>query len=66
MFAQGGAFRDVYLRSEWAFKQNLAVSSFVQYEWWNFPLLTAGKQQNDFTASFQLTYKPHWRVGSGK
>jgi hypothetical protein len=65
-FAQGGAFRDFYLRSEWSFKESLAVSSFVQYEWWNFPLLTAGKQKSDFTASVQLTYKPHWRIGSGK
>jgi hypothetical protein len=66
MFAQGGVFRDIFVRSEWSFKQNLALSSFVQYEWWNFPLISAGKKQNDFTASFQLTYKPHWRVGSGK
>lgn len=66
MFAQGGAFRDVYLRSEWALKPGIRVSSFVQYEWWNFPLLTAGKKQNDFTASVQITYKPHWRSGNGK
>ncbi|HWZ42677.1 MAG TPA: capsule assembly Wzi family protein [Candidatus Saccharimonadales bacterium] len=65
-FAQGGAFRDVFLRSEWSFKESLSVSSLVQYEWWNFPLLTAGKQRNDFTASVQLTYKPRWRIGNGK
>lgn len=65
-FAQGGAFRDVFARSEWAFQRGVSVSSFVQYEWWNFPLISAGKKQNDFTAAVQLTYKPHWRLGSGK
>ena len=65
-FAKGGAFRDAYLRSEWKFNPGMSLSSFVQYEWWNFPLLTNGNRQNDFTASFQLTYWPHWRLSSGK
>jgi hypothetical protein len=43
----------------------VTLSSFLQYEWWNFPLLGAGKKQNDFTASFQLTYWPHWRFKRG-
>ncbi len=63
-FAGGGAFRDVFVKSEWAFNPGLSVSSFAQYEWWNFPLLTQGKQQNDFAVSVQVTYKPHWRFGS--
>jgi hypothetical protein len=65
-FAKGGAFRDAYLHSEWKFNPGMSLSSFVQYEWWNFPLLTNGNRQNDFTASFQLTYWPHWRLSSGK
>jgi Capsule assembly protein Wzi/PAP2 superfamily len=65
MFLQGGNLRDVHLRSEWRFNRNVSLSSFVQYEWWNFPLLTAGKKQNDFAASFQLTYWPHWRFKRG-
>lgn len=65
-FAKGGAFRDVFLRSEWKLNPGMSLSSFVQYEWWNFPLLTNGNRQNDFTASFQLTYWPHWRLSSGK
>jgi hypothetical protein len=65
-FAKGGAFRDIYLHSEWKFNPGMSLSSFVQYEWWNFPLLTNGNRQNDFTASFQLTYWPHWRLSSGK
>ncbi|HEY6308101.1 MAG TPA: capsule assembly Wzi family protein, partial [Candidatus Angelobacter sp.] len=65
MFLQGGNFRDIHLRSEWSFNHSMSLSSFLQYEWWNFPLLTAGKKQNDFTASFQLTYWPHWRLKRG-
>jgi hypothetical protein len=66
MFAKGGAFRDTYVHSEWKFNPGVSLSSFLQYEWWNFPLLTNGNRQNDFTASFQLTYWPHWRLRSGK
>jgi hypothetical protein len=65
MFLQGGDLRDVHARSEWSFNRNVTLSSFLQYEWWNFPLLGAGKRQNDFTASFQLTYWPHWRIKRG-
>jgi Capsule assembly protein Wzi/PAP2 superfamily len=65
MFLQGGNIRDMYLHSEWNFNHRMSLSSFLQYEWWNFPLLTAGKKQNDFTASFQLTYWPHWRWKRG-
>lgn len=63
-FAGGGAFRDVFVKSEWAFNPGMSVSSFAQYEWWNFPLLTQGKQKNDFAVSVQVTYTPHWRFGS--
>ncbi len=65
MFLQGGNLRDIHLRSEWSFNSTISLSSFMQYEWWNFPLLSAGKKQNDFTASFQLTYWPHWRFKRG-
>jgi hypothetical protein len=65
MFLQGGNFRDIYLRSQWNFNRSVSLSAFLQYEWWNFPLLTAGKKQNDFTASWQVTYWPHWRWKRG-
>jgi hypothetical protein len=65
MFLQGGNFRDIYLRSQWNFNHSVSLSAFLQYEWWNFPLLTAGKKQNDFTASWQVTYWPHWRWKRG-
>src|SRR6266481_2817321 len=66
MFVQGGNLRDAYFKSEWSFTQKLSLSSFLQYEWWNFPLLSAGKKQNDFTASFQLTYWPRWNPAKEK
>jgi hypothetical protein len=64
-FLQGGNLRDIYFKSEWSLTPRVSLSTFLQYEWWNFPLLTAGKKQNDFTASFQLTYWPHWRLKRG-
>ncbi|HMF92508.1 MAG TPA: capsule assembly Wzi family protein, partial [Candidatus Angelobacter sp.] len=64
-FLEGGNLRDVHLKSEWSFGSKVSLSAFLQYEWWNFPLLTAGNKQNDFTASFQLTYWPHWRIKRG-
>jgi membrane-associated phospholipid phosphatase len=65
MFLQGGNLRDVHFKSQWNFSPRVSLDTFLQYEWWNFPLLSAGKKQNDFTASFQLTYWPHWRFKRG-
>lgn len=63
-FLKGGHLKDIYLQSEWSFNRAVSLSTFVQYEWWNWPLL--GNKQNDFTASLQLTYWPHWRLNSGR
>ena len=63
MFLQGGNLRDAFFKSEWSFSPRVSLSSFLQYEWWNFPLLSAGTKQTNFTASFQLTYWPHWKLG---
>jgi hypothetical protein len=65
MFLQGGNLRDVHMRSEWSLSPQMSLSTFLQYEWWNFPLLTGGNKRTDFTASFQLTYWPHWRIKHG-
>ena len=65
MFLQGGNLRDIHFKSEWSLTPRLSLTTFLQYEWWNFPLLSAGKKQNDFTTSFQLTYWPHWRLKRG-
>jgi capsule assembly protein Wzi len=62
MFLQGGNLSDAFFKSEWSFSRSVSLSSFLQYEWWNFPLLSPGKKQNDFTASFQLTYWPRWKL----
>jgi membrane-associated phospholipid phosphatase len=64
MFLQGGSLRDVYVHSEWTLNKQVSLTSFLQYEWWNFPLLSNGNQRSDFTASFQLTYRPHWKLSS--
>jgi capsule assembly protein Wzi/PAP2 superfamily protein len=65
-FLQGGNLRGIHLRSEWNLSNKLSLSSFMQYEWWNFPLLTSGNKQTNFTASLQVTYWPHWKIGAGK
>ena len=65
MFLEGGNLRDFYVRSEWKLRTNISLSSFVQYEYWNFPLLTSGRKQNDLAASLQVTYWPHWRFKRG-
>ena len=64
-FLEGGNLRDIELHSEWRLNPELSLTSMLQYEWWNFPLLSAGNKQTNFTASFQLTYWPHWRVKRG-
>lgn len=65
-FLQGGNFRDLFARSNWRIRPNVMLSSFLQYEYWNFPLLSAGNKKSDFTTSFQLTYWPHWSLKSGR
>jgi hypothetical protein len=65
MFVQGGNFRDIYARSDWTLKTDFLLSTFLQYEYWNFPLLTEGVKQNNFTAAFEITWQPHWRVRHG-
>lgn len=65
VFLQGGNLRDVRLNSEWRFESGILVTSFLQYGWWNFPLLTNGNKQASSTASFQLTHWLHWRFKRG-
>ncbi len=63
MFAGGGNYKDFSIRSEWSFTEALSMSSLLQYERWNFPLLSPAGAQSNFTASFQFTYWPHWKIG---
>lgn len=65
MFLQGGNLRDTFFKSQWYFNPRISLGSFLQYEWWNFPFLSTGKQTN-FTASFQLTFWPHKTIKRGE
>ena len=62
-FLHGGNFRDVYLNSRWSLRHAVSLESFVQYERWNFPLLST-QRKTDVTASFQVTWEPKWAVRS--
>ncbi len=55
----GGEINDFSVRSDWSFRSNLSVQTFLQYEHWNFPVL-ALRPQTDVTGSIQLIYWPHW------
>jgi membrane-associated phospholipid phosphatase len=57
-FLQGGRLTDYSLRAEARLKRNLAVSAFVQYENWMFPMLSSTPQTN-VTASVQITVYPN-------
>ena len=61
-FLKGGNLRDVELHSDWRLNPTLSLSSMLQYEWWNYPLLSLGNKQTNVTVSFHVTYWPHWRM----
>jgi len=61
-FLKGGNLRDITVHSEWMVRPGISLTSLLQYEWWNYPLLTLGNKQTNFTASFQVTYWPHWKL----
>ena len=63
-FLEGGHLKDIYVQSEWRFNPSVSLESFMQFEWWNWPIL--GNKRNDVTASMQLTYWPHWRFNGGR
>jgi len=51
----GGSLNDFFVNSEWLLKQDLSLKTLLQYESWYFPLLSLNRE-NNFTASFQLTW----------
>jgi membrane-associated phospholipid phosphatase len=61
-FIGGGRLVDYSARGEFMAGPYLSVSGFLQYEQWRFPLLYA-TGQSDVTASVQVTFYPHWRMG---
>lgn len=60
-FNDGGSLSDVSMKSNFTFSHQLTLSTFLQYEHWNFPLL-ANTSQSNFTASFQVTFWPKWSL----
>ena len=60
-FAKGGQLNDYNVRAELQPRSDLTVSSFVQYEHWNFPALSPVPQSN-WTASVQVTFSPMLRI----
>jgi membrane-associated phospholipid phosphatase len=58
-FLKGGDLQDVSARADWKLRRDLDLSASVQYERWNFPLLSSTRQSNVAT-SIQLTYRPKW------
>jgi len=60
-FLQGGTYQDFGTRANLLVRPDLSVSSSLQYERWDFPLLST-LQNSNFTAALQLTYWPHWRI----
>jgi len=53
----GGTQADGSVRANWWVRPNFSLSAAVQYETWNFPVLSPTKQ-SDVTSSLQLTFWP--------
>jgi hypothetical protein len=62
---EGGNLNDVSASLDWLFKHDLQLSSTVQYERWNFPLLSPVPQRN-VSASIQLMFWPTHGTSTGK
>jgi membrane-associated phospholipid phosphatase len=57
---QGGLLNDFSVKSEWLLSRRWTASGFVQYEQWNFPLLSSTQQRN-LTTAFQLSFTPRMK-----
>jgi len=62
-FVGGGRLVDYSLGGDILASRNLALSSYLQYERWHFPVVNPNRQSN-ITASMQLTFYPHLRTGN--
>jgi hypothetical protein len=56
-FLEGGNVKDLMFRGSIALKKDIDISAVIQYESWNFPLLTGNRQFN-FLSSIQMTFRP--------
>ena len=62
-FVGGGRLVDYSLGGNILASANLALSTYLQYEQWRFPVIDS-KRQDNITASMQFTFYPHLRVGN--
>jgi hypothetical protein len=60
-FLEGGRYHDFATRADLLVRPDLSMTGSLQYERWDFPLLSTSQNSN-FTASVQLTYWPHWKI----
>jgi hypothetical protein len=60
-FIGGGRLVDYSLRGNILATHDIALSGYFQYEQWRFPVISLARESN-LTASFQLTFSPHWGV----
>lgn len=58
-FLQGGWLDDMSLRSDLMLQRDLTFSGTLQYERWNFPLLST-TTKSDLAVSMSLTFRPKW------
>ncbi len=65
IFLQGGNLNDFSTSVDWLFKHDLQLSSTLQYERWNFPLLSPTPVHN-VSASLQLMFWPTHGTSSGR
>jgi membrane-associated phospholipid phosphatase len=61
-FIGGGRLVDYSAKSEFMLAQDISISGSVQYEQWRFPVI-GPTRQSDVTASVQLAFYPHWKLG---
>jgi hypothetical protein len=59
--AQGGAQNDATINADFLLKSGVRLSSSLQYERWQIPLLAQGPQRN-FTTTFEIGYWPRGRM----
>ena len=60
-FLEGGEYTDFGTRADLLIRPQLSLAGSLQYEQWDFPLLSPLRNSN-FTASLQLTYWPKWSL----
>jgi hypothetical protein len=60
-FLEGGEYNDFGARADLLVRPQLSLTSSLQYEQWNFPLLSSTRNSN-LSASLQLTYWPKGRL----